>query len=144
QRDRERVIAKCHGVVDQLMCRVRDRVDRVFRGVRVQLNLQHLSRLYFRFCTRHAPLKIAARRRNASQNESPCIHPPALLVFCSLSPVSPTSCYSRRPNTHSDRPEMAVTYCLPSTSYVIGPLTICAPRLAFHNRVPFRASSAWK
>ena len=52
--------------------------------------------------------------------------------------------HSRSAKTHSERPEMAVTYCLPSTSYVIGPLTICAPRLAFHKSDPVRASSAWK
>src|SRR5207249_10272359 len=49
---------------------------------------------------------------------------------------------SRKPNTHSESPEMVATYCLPSTSYVIGPLTICDPRLAFHSRSPVRASSA--
>lgn len=52
--------------------------------------------------------------------------------------------YSRSPNVTSELPEMTATYCLPSTAYVIGPITICPPRLAFQSGAPVRASSAWK
>src|SRR5262245_11178140 len=69
---------------------------------------------------------------------------PPCYIVTSVASVILGSHYSRRPNTHSDSPEIAVTYCLPSTSYEIGPLTICAPRLAFHRSVPLRASIAWK
>ena len=48
QRNRQRVVAKRGGVVDQLERRMRNRVDRVVRGVGMKLDFQHLDRLYFR------------------------------------------------------------------------------------------------
>src|SRR5262249_17663945 len=51
---------------------------------------------------------------------------------------------SRRPKAARIWPEIAVTYCLPSTAYVIGPEDIWPPRFAFHSSLPVRASSAWK
>src|SRR4051812_29131561 len=37
-----------------------------------------------------------------------------------------------------------VTYCLPSTEYVMGAALTCPPRLVLHNSAPVRASSARK
>ena len=51
---------------------------------------------------------------------------------------------ARSAKVDSAWPEMIATYCLPSTSYVIGPLTIWPPRFAFHSSSPVPACSAWK
>ena len=54
--------------------------------------------------------------------------------------------YYRSRNAKVDRalPAITATYCSPSTSYVIGPLTSWPPRFALQSRSPVLASSAWK
>ena len=44
ERDRERVVAQRHRAIDELEGRIRDAVDRVVRGVGVELDLQHVVR----------------------------------------------------------------------------------------------------
>ena len=49
---------------------------------------------------------------------------------------------SRSAKVERECPAMMATYCVPATSYDIGPLTIWPPRLAFQSSSPVRASNA--
>ena len=55
---------------------------------------------------------------------------------CGARPAS----FARRPRAqqNNESPEMAATYCLPFTAYVIGFCRTWAPRFDFHNSDPFR------
>src|SRR4051812_20208470 len=52
--------------------------------------------------------------------------------------------YGRSANAKRELPAATVTYCLPLTEYVIGPLFTCPPSATFQSRSPERASSAKK
>src|SRR6185436_14840704 len=52
--------------------------------------------------------------------------------------------YGRNAKANSELPAATVTYCLPFTEYVIGPLFTCPPSGTFQSRSPERASSAKK
>src|SRR3954470_6962568 len=56
----------------------------------------------------------------------------------------PKACAYLTANAKSELPAATVTYCLPLTEYVIGPLLICPPSAIFQRRSPLRASSARK
>ena len=47
--DRERVVSKIRGAVDQVARRIRNPIDRVICGMRVQLDLEHDDNNPFRF-----------------------------------------------------------------------------------------------
>ena len=49
--------------------------------------------------------------------------------------ITPSSSIAEREG-HERVPGDVATYCLPTTLWVIGPLTICPPRLAFQRRCP--------
>src|SRR6476620_11217159 len=82
-------------------------------------------------------LKSRTGRSGEKPSGTRALRPASVGASCARVRMRPP--YSRSVKTQSDKPEIVATYCLPFTEYVIGPLTICAPRFAVQHTVPLRA-----